>query len=70
MLGVLQNRSCCAESSMVLPHRTVDSAPPYSRPRWKLEDGFLRSVGLGKAGSIPLPIIAEDRRTSYLLLVS
>jgi capsular polysaccharide export protein len=29
-------------------------------PHWHLEDGFLRSVGLGKSGSIPLSIIADD----------
>lgn len=27
---------------------------------WHLEDGFLRSVGLGKDGSVPLSIIADD----------
>jgi capsular polysaccharide export protein len=29
-------------------------------PHWRLEDGFLRSVGLGKAGSLPLSIVADD----------
>lgn len=29
-------------------------------PHWNLEDGFLRSVGLGKTGSVPLSIIADD----------
>jgi capsular polysaccharide export protein len=29
-------------------------------PHWNLEDGFLRSVGLGKSGSIPLSIVADD----------
>jgi capsular polysaccharide export protein len=29
-------------------------------PHWYLEDGFLRSAGLGKAGSIPLSIIVDD----------
>lgn len=29
-------------------------------PHWRLEDGFLRSVGLGKAGTIPLSIVADD----------
>ncbi|MFS8111823.1 capsular biosynthesis protein [Rhizobium jaguaris] len=29
-------------------------------PRWNLEDGFLRSVGLGKAGAIPLSIVVDD----------
>lgn len=27
---------------------------------WHLEDGFLRSVGLGKAGAIPLSIVIDD----------
>lgn len=27
---------------------------------WYLEDGFLRSAGLGKTGSIPLSIVADD----------
>jgi capsular polysaccharide export protein len=29
-------------------------------PHWHLEDGFLRSVGLGKAGAKPLSIVADD----------
>lgn len=29
-------------------------------PHWYLEDGFLRSVGLGKAGTLPLSIVADD----------
>lgn len=29
-------------------------------PHWHLEDGFLRSVGLGKSGSMPLSIVADD----------
>ncbi|MDL2408845.1 capsular biosynthesis protein [Rhizobium calliandrae] len=29
-------------------------------PRWHLEDGFLRSVGLGKAGAIPFSIVVDD----------
>lgn len=29
-------------------------------PHWYLEDGFLRSVGLGKAGAIPLSIVIDD----------
>ncbi|WJH40258.1 capsular biosynthesis protein [Aliirhizobium terrae] len=29
-------------------------------PHWRLEDGFLRSVGLGKSGSLPLSIVADD----------
>jgi len=29
-------------------------------PHWYLEDGFLRSVGLGKTGAIPLSIVIDD----------
>ncbi|WP_448955304.1 capsular polysaccharide biosynthesis protein [Labrys neptuniae] len=29
-------------------------------PFWVVEDGFLRSVGLGKAGAAPISIIADD----------
>ncbi|MGV1789021.1 capsular polysaccharide export protein, LipB/KpsS family [Rhizobium sp. A37_96] len=29
-------------------------------PHWHLEDGFLRSMGLGKTGAIPLSIIIDD----------
>lgn len=29
-------------------------------PNWNLEDGFLRSVGLGKAGAVPLSIVVDD----------
>lgn len=30
-------------------------------PQWHLEDGFLRSVGLGKDGSLPISIVIDDR---------
>ncbi|MCA1404112.1 capsular biosynthesis protein [Ensifer sp. IC3342] len=30
-------------------------------PHWHLEDGFLRSVGLGKDGAAPVSIIVDDR---------
>nr|WP_093236358.1 capsular biosynthesis protein [Sinorhizobium sp. NFACC03] len=30
-------------------------------PHWHLEDGFLRSVGLGKDGSIPISIVIDDK---------
>lgn len=30
-------------------------------PHWHLEDGFLRSVGLGKDGDAPVSIIVDDR---------
>ena len=29
-------------------------------PHWRLEDGFLRSVQLGKSGVLPLSIVADD----------
>lgn len=29
-------------------------------PHWHLEDGFLRSLGLGKTGTLPLSIVADD----------
>jgi len=29
-------------------------------PHWYLEDGFLRSMGLGKSGAIPLSIVIDD----------
>lgn len=29
-------------------------------PYWSLEDGFLRSVGLGKAGAPPVSMVADD----------
>ncbi|WP_337270483.1 capsular polysaccharide export protein, LipB/KpsS family [Oryzifoliimicrobium ureilyticus] len=29
-------------------------------PHWHMEDGFLRSVALGKAGSVPLSIVMDD----------
>ncbi|MBD9652989.1 capsular biosynthesis protein [Ensifer sp. ENS09] len=30
-------------------------------PHWHLEDGFLRSVGLGKEGSVPISIVIDDK---------
>lgn len=29
-------------------------------PHWYLEDGFLRSLGLGKSGAVPLSIVVDD----------
>lgn len=29
-------------------------------PHWHIEDGFLRSMGLGKSGAIPLSIVIDD----------
>jgi capsular polysaccharide export protein len=44
-----------------LPAKTaIGIARLRGLPHWNLEDGFLRSVGLGKSGSIPLSIIADD----------
>jgi capsular polysaccharide export protein len=39
-------------------------------PHWRLEDGFLRSVGLGKSGSLPLSIVADDLGLSTDALIA
>jgi len=44
-----------------LPARTAMAiAQARALPHWHLEDGFLRSVGLGKDGTAPVSIIADD----------
>lgn len=44
-----------------LPARTAMAiARARALPHWHLEDGFLRSVGLGKDGAAPVSIIADD----------
>lgn len=44
-----------------LPARTAMAiARARGLPHWHLEDGFLRSVGLGKDGAAPISIIADD----------
>jgi capsular polysaccharide export protein len=39
---------------------TIALAAARRLPHWHLEDGFLRSVGLGKAGTLPLSIVTDD----------
>ncbi|WOS66441.1 capsular polysaccharide export protein, LipB/KpsS family [Sinorhizobium fredii] len=44
-----------------IPARTAMAVARTRRlPHWHLEDGFLRSVGLGKDGAAPVSIIADD----------
>ncbi|NKJ36923.1 capsular biosynthesis protein [Rhizobium sp. SG570] len=44
-----------------VPAKTAAAIARFRRlPHWHLEDGFLRSVGLGKAGTIPLSIVIDD----------
>lgn len=44
-----------------IPAKTAAAIARFRRlPHWYLEDGFLRSVGLGKAGAIPFSIIVDD----------
>ncbi|AYG66617.1 MULTISPECIES: capsular biosynthesis protein [unclassified Rhizobium] len=43
------------------PAKMADRIARFRRlPHWHLEDGFLRSVGLGKTGAIPLSIVIDD----------
>ncbi len=44
-----------------IPAKTAMAVARARRlPHWHLEDGFLRSVGLGKDGAAPVSIIADD----------
>ncbi|MEY9784311.1 capsular polysaccharide export protein, LipB/KpsS family [Sinorhizobium fredii] len=44
-----------------IPAKTAMAVARTRRlPHWHLEDGFLRSVGLGKDGAAPVSIIADD----------
>ena len=44
-----------------VPAKTAAAIARFRRlPHWHLEDGFLRSVGLGKAGAIPFSIVIDD----------
>ncbi|WP_018237108.1 capsular polysaccharide biosynthesis protein [Ensifer sp. BR816] len=44
-----------------IPAKTAMAVARARRlPHWHLEDGFLRSVGLGKDGDAPVSIIADD----------
>ncbi len=40
-------------------------AKVHGLPYWRLEDGFLRSVGLGVAGAPPLSVVVDDRGIYY-----
>ncbi|NTJ67143.1 capsular biosynthesis protein [Agrobacterium rhizogenes] len=43
------------------PAKLADSVARFRHLRhWYLEDGFLRSMGLGKSGAIPLSIVIDD----------
>ncbi len=43
------------------PAEVADGIARFRRlPHWHLEDGFLRSMGLGKSGAIPLSIVIDD----------
>ncbi|MDK1385215.1 capsular biosynthesis protein [Sinorhizobium sp. 8-89] len=45
-----------------IPAKTAMAVARLRRlPHWHLEDGFLRSVGLGKDGAAPVSIIVDDR---------
>lgn len=49
--------------------RTAAPALAYARqhrlPYWRAEDGFLRSVGLGRSGAPPLSMVLDDRGIYY-----
>jgi capsular polysaccharide export protein len=41
------------------------TAARHGRPFWHLEDGFFRSVGLGKEGAPPISIVVDDLSIYY-----
>jgi capsular polysaccharide export protein len=49
--------------------RTAEPAMDYARqhalPYWRAEDGFLRSIGLGRGGAAPLSLVLDDRGIYY-----
>ena len=49
--------------------RTAEPAIAYARqhglPYWRAEDGFLRSIGLGRGGTPPLSLVLDDRGIYY-----
>ncbi|HWN66290.1 MAG TPA: hypothetical protein VNM90_01560, partial [Haliangium sp.] len=49
--------------------RTAEPAIDYARqhalPYWRAEDGFLRSIGLGRGGAAPLSLVLDDRGIYY-----
>lgn len=44
----------------IVARMTETIAISRSLPHWRLEDGFLRSVQLGKSGVLPFSIVADD----------
>ena len=40
-------------------------ARQHGRPYWRAEDGFLRSVGLGRGGAPPLSLVLDDQGIYY-----
>lgn len=40
-------------------------ARQHGRPYWRAEDGFLRSIGLGRGGAPPLSLVLDDRGIYY-----
>lgn len=49
--------------------RTAQAAIAYAGqhglPYWRAEDGFLRSIGLGRSGAAPLSVVLDDRGVYY-----
>jgi capsular polysaccharide export protein len=49
--------------------RTAEPAIAYAQrhglPYWRAEDGFLRSIGLGRGGTPPLSLVLDDRGIYY-----
>ncbi|WP_313198696.1 capsular biosynthesis protein [Rhizobium sp.] len=67
-LGLPEIRTCLAPGisgtiawgGRVVAKMTETIATARSLPHWRLEDGFLRSVQLGKSGVLPFSIVADD----------
>jgi capsular polysaccharide export protein len=43
----------------------MEYASRHALPYWRAEDGFLRSVGLGRGGAAPLSLVLDDRGIYY-----
>ena len=43
----------------------IDYARRHDLPYWRAEDGFLRSIGLGRSGAAPLSLVLDDRGIYY-----
>jgi capsular polysaccharide export protein len=43
----------------------IDYARRHALPCWRIEDGFLRSIGLGRSGAAPLSLVLDDRGIYY-----